>query len=219
QALLSNGQILYFPSEPSSTLYTSNDTTMTSILSYNIIANSWKLINTTGQVPSIRSDYTAVSIVLNTSNYAWSTPSEVNPVGPLTSHTATMVNNYMIASFGINVTERNFDKQNNKNVYKLDISDPLTYKWSLLSYYNDSLTVSIPSLIPLPTPGITNDAKSTFNSSSDNSSSNNLPIIIGITAGILLIVILSFGGFLLYKRNRAKTKYIPTPGSNQLLDL
>ncbi|RIB14732.1 hypothetical protein C2G38_1632547 [Gigaspora rosea] len=122
QVLSSNGQILYFPSESSSTLYPTSDTTMTTILSYNIITNSWQFINSTGQIPNKRSDYTAVStsdgrviiyggtsnklsatpsiVVLNTSNYMWSTPSEVNPVGPLTSHSAAMVNNYMIASFG-----------------------------------------------------------------------------------------------------------------------
>ncbi|CAG8462773.1 3588_t:CDS:2 [Gigaspora rosea] len=240
QVLSSNGQILYFPSESSSTLYPTSDTTMTTILSYNIITNSWQFINSTGQIPNKRSDYTAVStsdgrviiyggtsnklsatpsiVVLNTSNYMWSTPSEVNPVGPLTSHSAAMVNNYMIASFGINVTERNIEKQYNKNVYKLDISNPLTYKWSLLSYYNDNLSKPIPSLPPLVTHGIPSTGSSNNSPSSDSSSSNNiLPIVIGIGAGVLLIGILSFGGFLLYKNIRLRPKYIPTPGSNQLL--
>ncbi|CAG8699452.1 2030_t:CDS:2, partial [Gigaspora rosea] len=122
QVLLSSGVILYFVSEPSSSITTST-TSMGSILSYNIKTNSWQLINTTSQVliPSLRSDYTAVLtsdgriiiyggtsdklpaipsiVVLNTSNYVWSTPSEINPIGPLTQHTSIMVNNYMIAAF------------------------------------------------------------------------------------------------------------------------
>ncbi|CAG8706737.1 44366_t:CDS:2, partial [Gigaspora margarita] len=233
QVLLSNGQILYFPNESSSTLYPTIDTTMTSILSYSIITNSWQFINSTGQITNKRSNYIAVSTldgrviiyggtsnklsatpsiaVLNTSNYMWSTPSEVNPVGPLTSHSATMVNNYMIAAFGINVTERNIDKQYNKNVYKLDISDPLTYKWSLLSYYNDNLTIPIPSLPPFATHGMPSTGSSNNSSSNSSSSNNILPIVTGIGAGVLLIGILSFGGFLLYKNTRSKTKYIPTP--------
>ncbi|CAG8548589.1 3106_t:CDS:2 [Gigaspora rosea] len=164
QVLLSNGQILYFPCEPPSTLYTTGDNTMTNILSYSISTDSWKLINTTGQVPSKRSDYSVVStldgrvilyggtsnnlsaspsiVVLNTSNYTWSTPSEANPVGPLTSHTASMVNNYMTVAFGPN---------------------------------------------------------------------NNLIIAIVVNVGIIIIGILSFVGYALYKKKpRPNKNYIPT---------
>ncbi|KAF0524718.1 galactose oxidase [Gigaspora margarita] len=218
QVLLSNGQILYFPSESSSTLYPTIDTTMTSILSYSIITNSWQFINSTGQIPNKRSDYTAVSTldgrviiyggtsnklsatpsiaVLNTSNYMWSTLSEVNPVGPLTSHSATMVNNYMIAAFG---------NYNCFTFYKRYIKEIITF------------IVFISSLPPLATHGIPSTSSSNNSSSNSSSSNNILPIVIGIGAGVLLIGILSFGGFLLYKNTRSKTKYIPTPGSNQLL--
>ncbi|KAF0526189.1 kelch repeat protein [Gigaspora margarita] len=201
QVLLSNGQILYFPSEPPSTLYTTGDNTMTNILSYSISTDSWKLINTTGQIPSKRSDYSVVStldgrvimyggtsnnlsatpsiVVLNTSTYTWSTPSEINPVGPLSSHTASMVNNYMTVAFGIN------NNKNNKNVYKLDISDSLTYKWSLLSSYDDLTSNSGPN--------------------------NNLIIAIAINVGIIVIGILSYGGYTMYKKKtRLSKNYIPT---------
>ncbi|RIB07292.1 hypothetical protein C2G38_2046112 [Gigaspora rosea] len=171
--------------------------------------------NTTGQVPSLRSDYTAVLtsdgriiiyggtsnklpatpsiVVLNASNYVWSTPLEINAVGPLTEHTSIMVNNYMIAAFGKNVTERNSLLQNNKNIYKLDISDPLTYKWSVLSIYNDTTTKSI--LPPSATPD------STFSSLSNYSSSNNDGLFLGI--GVAAAV-------------KSKPKYIATAGSNAI---
>ncbi|KAF0547907.1 galactose oxidase [Gigaspora margarita] len=236
QVLLSSGVILYFASEPSSSsATTSNTASMDSILSYNIKTNSWQLINATGQVPNLRSDYTAVStsdgrviiyggtsnklpanppiVVLNTSNYAWSVPSEINTAGPLTKHTSIMVNNYMITAFGVNVTERNFLLQNNKNIYKLDISDPLAYKWSVLSIYNDnsatlkpiSSTYSAPNL---PTYTGFSNTPSTF-PSLNNDNNTNLPIIIGVSAGV--VVVLSFAGFLFYKSTRPKPDYILAP--------
>ncbi|RIB07378.1 hypothetical protein C2G38_2147599 [Gigaspora rosea] len=160
--------------------------------------------NTTGQAPSLRSGHTAVLtsdgriiiyggtsknlaatpsiVVLNTSNYEWSTPTEVNPIGPLESHTSTIVDNYMVTSFGTIVTKKNIDRGPNKNVYKLDISNPSTYKWSILSTYNENLTM--PSTSPFPSPS-TFPPPSTF---PHKSSSNNLTIAISVTTGILLLV-------------------------------
>ncbi|KAF0536685.1 galactose oxidase [Gigaspora margarita] len=151
-----------------------------------------------GQAPSIRSGYTAVLtsdgriiiyggmsnnlaatpsiVVLNTSTYEWSTPTEANPIGPLASHTSTIVDNYMVTSFGIIVTKKNLDRGPNKNVYKLDISNPSTYKWSILSTFNDNSTK--PSKSPFPSPS----------TSPHTSPSNNLTTAIGVTTSILLIV-------------------------------
>ncbi|CAI2186068.1 7334_t:CDS:2 [Funneliformis geosporum] len=50
--------------------------------------------------------------------YEWSTPTEENQIGSFSEHTAIMVNNYMIFAF--------------------DVSDPLNYKWSLLSNFEGS---------------------------------------------------------------------------------
>ncbi|KAF0536684.1 galactose oxidase [Gigaspora margarita] len=198
QVILPNGQILYFPSEIPSFFSQDSNATMNSILTYNIVANSWQPINTTGQAPSIRSGYTAVLtsdgriiiyggmsnnlaatpsiVVLNTSTYEWSTPTEANPIGPLASHTSTIVDNYMVTSFGIIVTKKNLDRGPNKNVYKLDISNPSTYKWSILSTFNDNSTK--PSKSPFPSPS----------TSPHTSPSNNLTTAIGVTTSILLIV-------------------------------
>ncbi|RIB07294.1 hypothetical protein C2G38_2114116 [Gigaspora rosea] len=156
---------------------------MGSILSYNFKTNSWQFVNTTGQVPSLRSDYTAVStsdgriiiyggtsnklpatpsiVVLNASNYVWSTPLEINAVGPLTEHTSIIVNNYMIAAFA--------------------------------------------------TPNsATPDSK--LSSLSNDSSSNNDGLFLGVGVAAAMVIILAFAGFFFYKKS--KTIYIATPGSN-----
>ncbi|KAF0547895.1 kelch repeat protein [Gigaspora margarita] len=183
QVLLSSGVILYFTSESSTTI---NDTTsMNNILSYNVKTDSWQFINTTGQVPSLRRDYTAV---LTSDGH--STPSEINPVGPLTQHTSIMVNNYMIAAFGLNVTESNTHLQNNKNIYKLDISDPLTYKWSVLSIYNDDLTTITKSILP---PSATPNSK--VSSLPKHSSSNNNGLFLGVGFAVAMVIILALIDF------------------------
>ncbi|CAG8739182.1 7599_t:CDS:2, partial [Racocetra persica] len=111
QVLLSSNKILYFSEylgDKSNLM-----TLMTSILEYDIT-------NTSGAVPSQRNEFTAVStsdgrviiyggtrnmlaatpslVVLNTSNYEWSVPSEINHVGPLYQHSSIMINNYMLVA-------------------------------------------------------------------------------------------------------------------------
>jgi len=43
---------------------------------------------------------------------------------------------------GINASEPSLSKSYNKDIYKLDATDPLKYKWSLLSSGNDSSPVT-----------------------------------------------------------------------------
>ncbi|CAG8824757.1 4731_t:CDS:2, partial [Racocetra persica] len=198
QVLLSSNKILYFFEylDDESNLMT----LMTNVLEYDIISNSWQLINTSGAVPSQRSEFTAVStsdgrviiyggtrnmlaatpslVVLNTSNYEWSVPSEINHVGPLTQHTSIIVNNYMIVACGINVT----NNKSNDCIYKLDISDPLIYKWSLFSNTTNNFVLQKPNSTTLPT------TLPTSSSSPDNSISNNsLFFGIGVGVGIGII--------------------------------
>ncbi|KAF0547897.1 galactose oxidase [Gigaspora margarita] len=226
QGLLPSGVILYFASETSSST-TFNDTiSMSSILSYNVKTNSWQFVNATGQILSLRSDYTAVStsdgrviiyggtsnklpatpsiVVLNTSNYVWSTPSEINPIGPLTKHTSIMINNYMIAAFGVNVTERNSLLQNNKHIYKLDISDSLTYKWSVLSVYSGNLATITKSILPPSATPNSATPNSKFSSLPNYSSSNNSGLFLGVGVVAAVVIILAFAGVWFYKRSKAK---------------
>ncbi|CAG8617987.1 1382_t:CDS:2, partial [Dentiscutata heterogama] len=71
--------------------------------------------------------------ILNTSNYEWTAPKAINSIGPVAKHTSIIIENYMILAFGVNVTDDEFIR----NIYKMDISNPSIYKWSLLSRYND----------------------------------------------------------------------------------
>ncbi|CAG8587205.1 9395_t:CDS:2 [Dentiscutata erythropus] len=220
QVLMPNNKILYFPES----LINDNTTTlMASILVYDTITNSWQITNTSGAIPNHRTDYSAVLTsdgriiiyggtskfiaatpslaVLNTSSYEWSVPSEINHVGPLTSHASIMVKNYMIVAFGTNAT----NNQSNNCIYKLDISDPLRYKWSLFS--NDTNNFALPKVNSTTFP--------TSSNSQDNSIPSHLFFGIGVGVGIGIIVILSFAGFLLYKKKfkNVSENYIPTPGS------
>ncbi|CAG8824106.1 18906_t:CDS:2, partial [Gigaspora margarita] len=181
------GVILYFASESSSSTTINDTISMSSILSYNVNTNSWQFVNTTGQIPSLRSDYTVVStsdgrviiyggtsnkqpanpsiVVLNTSNYVWSTPSEINPIGPFTKHTGNLA----------------------------------------------TITKSI--LPPSATPNsATPDSK--FSSLPNYSSSNNSGLFLGVGVVAAVVIILAFAGFWFYKRSKAK--YIATPGSNAI---
>ncbi|CAG8791669.1 19197_t:CDS:2, partial [Racocetra fulgida] len=143
-------------------------------------------------------------VVLNISNYEWTEPTEINPIGPLTGHTSIMFKNYMITAFDVL-------KQSSKSIYKLDTSDPLTYKWILLSsftsqtYKTNLPTINVPSF------------KSSFASdsspSNDSSPRNGAIIGIGVTVGV--VAILSFAGFLYYRssKNNPHGISIPTPGT------
>ncbi|CAG8587180.1 2989_t:CDS:2, partial [Dentiscutata heterogama] len=132
---------------------------MSSILTYDIVLDSWQINNATGKEIEGRIGHTAVMTsdkriivyggmnilrpafpylaVLDTSKipYEWSTPTEENSIGPITEHSSIMIKNYMITAFGRNLSER--ESYNIKNVYKLNISNPLSYKWSLLATLNN----------------------------------------------------------------------------------
>ncbi|CAG8792753.1 37675_t:CDS:10, partial [Gigaspora margarita] len=84
------------------------------------------------------SDYPAYPhlVVLNILNYEWSALPEINSIRPIALHTSIIIKNYMIVAFGQNLTN---DKLIS-SIYKLDISNPSIYKWSLLSSYNDYIS-------------------------------------------------------------------------------
>ncbi|CAB4410711.1 unnamed protein product [Rhizophagus irregularis] len=165
--VLSNGQILFIGGGSGSIKYSMNN-----ILMYDTLTDTWQMMNATGETPEGRLGHTAVSIsdgriivfggisnslpaspqlsILDTSKtpYEWSTPTVENPFGPFTfsGHIAVMVKDYMIIAFGINTTETIPSLIDNKNIYKLDTRDPLKYKWSFLSGFDDKSDFSNSSL-------------------------------------------------------------------------
>ncbi|RIA78695.1 hypothetical protein C1645_214939 [Glomus cerebriforme] len=119
QVELPNGQILFIGGKLGS-----QSQSMKSLLTYDTIKDVWQMTNTAGTEPQGRTKHTAVSTsdgrvivyggvlntvpalpqlaVLDTSiiPYTWSAPTEVNPIGSFSDHTAVMANNYMIFAFG-----------------------------------------------------------------------------------------------------------------------
>ncbi|CAG8727987.1 369_t:CDS:2 [Funneliformis caledonium] len=157
QVMLSDGRILYVGGTVDKVKQS-----MSRILTYDSVTDTWTMMITAGNAPEGRIKHTVVSTsdgrvilyggisnsvpalpqlaTLDTSKtpYEWSTPAEENNIGSFSEHTAIMVNNYMIFAFGKNESEKDPSKDHNKEIYKLDVSDPLKYKWSLLSNFDDS---------------------------------------------------------------------------------
>ncbi|CAG8662047.1 3761_t:CDS:2 [Gigaspora margarita] len=150
QVLLPSNKIFYIGGSYSiNTSLIVSYVSMNYILSYDIATDLWQINNTTGKKIEERQSHTAVArpalpylVVLDVSKmpYEWLTPTEENSIGSLSEHSSIMVKNYMITSFGKNLSARG-SSNDNTNVYKLNISNPLVYSWSLLAInVNSSLS-------------------------------------------------------------------------------
>ncbi|KAF0550193.1 galactose oxidase [Gigaspora margarita] len=125
--------------------------------------------------------------VLNTNSWTWSIPDipPINTPKPLSHHSAALYKNYMIVAFGFIASTRGLF---NKDVYVLD-----TQKYVWIAVNNTATT----------TKGSSTSQKSQTNKAQEtsNSSSNKVPFIgIGVVSGIVLIGIISFVIFLLFKK-------------------
>ncbi|RGB30887.1 hypothetical protein C1646_764741 [Rhizophagus diaphanus] len=140
--------------------------------------------------------------ILDTSKspYEWSTPVVENLTEFLVlgEHTSIIVKNFMISAFGKNasessdsVTEIFTASSENKNIYKLDISDPLKYKWSLFAK-NDDETPTPTNSTPIQT------------NASDASFALKLRLIIIIIVIVLVIISITIFGFYKIKQYRRK---------------
>ncbi|CAG8828303.1 35493_t:CDS:2, partial [Gigaspora margarita] len=81
---------------------------------YDTTSNTWKSLNTSGPTPQSREFFSAV---LNIATNQWSAGTISNPNGlTLRSHTATLVDNYMIVAFGSYELAKNYSS----TIYILD---------------------------------------------------------------------------------------------------
>nr|CAG8568231.1 13785_t:CDS:10 [Entrophospora candida] len=152
--LLSNGNIIYIGGKqmiPGSSVISFAQ--MNEIWVYDTKKAVWKKNIATGINPDVRIGHSAVLgnsndgmepatpnlIVLNTSNFQWSEPKISNQSpSALAYHSATLINNQMIITFGNTTTGPSSD------IYILDISLPSEYKWT--SSYN--LNLKTPFILP-----------------------------------------------------------------------
>ncbi|PKC08837.1 hypothetical protein RhiirA5_357424 [Rhizophagus irregularis] len=239
--MIPNGQILFIGGKLGN-----EHQSMKSLLTYDSNKDTWQITNTVGAAPQERTKHTAVSTsdgrvilfggiinnvpalpqlaVLDTSKapYQWVTLTEEDPIGAFSEHTAVMANNYMIFAFGKNESETKELKSNNKDIYKLNISDPLKYKWSLLASF---------------------EGKPTSTTSSNSSSSASTPIQTDVSVGnssfsknfelkarwvvtivVVIVALICISIFAVYRtrqyrnKNRVKNTYQHKLSSNDELD-
>ncbi|GES98896.1 hypothetical protein GLOIN_2v1527487 [Rhizophagus clarus] len=239
QVMIPNGQILYIGGS-----LNNQAQPMKSLLTYDSINDTWQMTNTAGAEPQERTKHTAVSTsdgrvivfggilnnvpalpqlaVLDTSKtpYTWSAPAEENPIGAFSDHAAVMANNYMIFAFGKNESETKEAKANNQDIYKLNISDPLKYKWSLLASFDTPTTTTAPSnnsaSAPIQTDVSAGD--STFLKTFGLKGRWVITIVIVIVALICLSIFAVYKTRRYREKNKVKNTYQQKLSSNDELD-
>ncbi|GBB89583.1 hypothetical protein RclHR1_01630021 [Rhizophagus clarus] len=205
---------------------------------YNIINDNWSTENTLGNIPSSRTSFSVVlgldgqnviifggnidtesgSIppgeslyVLNLNNFEWSVPKISGPIpNSRNGHQANVIGVYMVISFG-----SGYDRSVESDILLLDIRNNNEYTWT---YNFDPLATPItPAKSETPVTSMTPAATPVTTHIMIQQSSNNQPAMIGAIIGSLFGgILLSFGGFFLYKWNKNKKKQkniMPTPGN------
>ncbi|GBC52731.2 hypothetical protein GLOIN_2v1807292 [Rhizophagus irregularis DAOM 181602=DAOM 197198] len=140
--------------------------------------------------------------VLDLNNFNWYIPKISGKIPkPRTYHKANVIGKYMVVSFG-----EGYDKLIESDILLLDISNNEEYIWTTM------FDPKIPSQPPSPSPSPSQSQSpspslSLSPSPSSPSSPNNSGNIAGAVVGSLLSgILLSVGGFLIYKWNKNKRK-------------
>ncbi|RIA87834.1 hypothetical protein C1645_739812 [Glomus cerebriforme] len=223
--LLPNDNIIYLGgvSAPP-TAYMSNALTLSEVYLYNTINDNWSKKITSGKIPSNRAAFSTVLgldgqriiifggffdnseyldttlYVLDLTNFNWYIPkiSGQNP-NHRRFHKASVIGKYMVISFGFG-----YNKSVESDILLLDISNNEEYVWTT------TFDPSVPNnIIPAPSlpPSSSPSPSSLQPPSSSSQLSNNIPAMAGAIVGSLFCgILLSFGGFFLYKWNKKKQK-------------
>ncbi|RIA79409.1 hypothetical protein C1645_840757 [Glomus cerebriforme] len=223
--LLPNDNIIYLGgvSAPP-TAYMSNALTLSEVYLYNTINDNWSKKITSGKIPSNRAAFSTVLgldgqriiifggffddpgyldttlYVLDLTNFNWYIPKISGNIPKYRKfHQANVIGKYMVISFGIG-----YNKSVESDILLLDISNIEEYVWTT------TFDPSVPnSIIPAPSlpPSSSPSPSSLQPSSSSSQLSNNIPAMAGAIVGSLFCgILLSFGGFFLYKWNKNKQK-------------
>ncbi|RIA85749.1 hypothetical protein C1645_879109 [Glomus cerebriforme] len=193
--------------------------TLNEVYLYDTINDNWSTKTTSGKIPSNRAIFSTVLgldgqrviiyggefnnpgyldttlYVLDLTNFSWYIPKISGKIpSPRIYHKANVIGKYMVISFGTS-----YDDVVDGDILLLDISNNDEYVWTTTFDptvpNNISSSLSPPSSSPSPSP--------------TTSPTSNAPaaVIAGATVGSLFgVILLSFGGFLLYKRNKNKQK-------------
>ncbi|KAF0413128.1 galactose oxidase [Gigaspora margarita] len=156
---------------------------------YNTNDNTWRIVTTSGQIPTRKCNHASVyipqhnrillfygadDITINSlDTFTWTIPVILNSGGPLrrlVGHTATMIGAYVLIAFGFYLTDE--VPLTSSDIFLLDVSHKDSYKW--VTTYDP-----INSIQPIP--------------ASPTSPSNiNIGIVIAGTIGLLIIVVAQF---------------------------
>ncbi|RIA84962.1 hypothetical protein C1645_831538 [Glomus cerebriforme] len=201
---------------------------MTEIFQYDILGNTWSLKKATATdittIPGARVGHSAVLfggkifvyggmyfnsdtsynlpskgtiVILDTTDLVWSQRDTDAP--KLAFHTATLLNKFMIISFGSILELPNNGNSNNELIYGFDLEDP-DLKWYLLPSSNTTTTTTLPTKSPVAT---------SFNTETNQPSSPSRMVIVGasisIVAAVLTICVICSSVYRRMKRNKLKT--------------
>ncbi|CAG8645243.1 10556_t:CDS:2 [Funneliformis caledonium] len=164
--------------------------------------------------------------ILNLANFEWSLPktSGTYPAQTRGWHEANVIGKYMVISFGIG--KDTDGKDLNEDILLLDISNDEEYVWTYdfditESSTNPSEQKKSPSINPAKIPLIPKEPQNTSTKSAQSTGVLSIPAIIGIViTSIICGILLSFGGFFIYKwkwnkSGREVERAIPTPGNEK----
>ncbi|RIA87836.1 hypothetical protein C1645_739813 [Glomus cerebriforme] len=217
--LLPNNNIIYMGGTDTDTItynlktfniIQGNAFTLSEVYLYDTINDNWSIKTTSGKIPSNRAVFSTVLgldgqrviifggmfnnpgyldttlYVLDLTNFNWYVPkSSGNIPNSRIYHKANVIGKYMVISFGLG-----YDNSTESDILLLDISNNEEYIWTT------SFVPTVPNNMPP-------SSSSSSSPSSSLSPTNNIPVIAGATVGSLFgIILLSFGSFFLYKRNK-----------------
>ncbi|RIA79410.1 hypothetical protein C1645_840758 [Glomus cerebriforme] len=191
-----------------------NALTLSEVYIYDTINDNWSTKTTSGKIPSNRGGFSSILgldgqriiifggyfnnpgyldtslYVLDLTNFNWYVPKFSGKIpNPRVHHRANVIKNYMVISFG-----HGYDNSIESDILLLDISNNSEYIWTTI--FDPSVSNNIMS-----TPSFSSSSPLPSSTSSNITPATMAGAIVGSLVGGIM---LSFGSFFLYKRNKNK---------------